>query len=526
MNITFMDIGSRLYKYKPTIRINSNNIVEDYVIMQENMNEYKPNCVYVAKPGDIPKSLNITSPLNILLITNASILPALTDNELINLIIINDYTETAMILNELYAIFHSEKRLLMASSKLLAALSQGCKLQELLDLGSELLSNPILLVDMSTSLLAYSGINESFDEPAWKSHIDNGYITQEYYKLYEKEAKLAYMNADKDAPILINSKLWKYRIILHKATYQKSILGFIEVLEYNRGFQSSDVEIIKLIGDAIGIVIQSSSYYSNFPKSTFDASYLNLLKNKKVNNEQIVELTKHLSIEPNDYLFLLCIDLKNVIEANSKILYLKNKSERMIPRNHAIIHNGLIILLLLRKEPHLIQPELEHISDFLPQNNLTAGISRSFQNLDQLYLQYGNALMSIEIGQQLNPNENLFVYDKYMPYHLLSHSAENADLSDMCTPELIDLIKHDKIKKTELTLSLYYFIINNLNIQKTSDILHVHYNTLKYRLQRIEELYHLDFNNEHIQLNLRLSFLILEFIHKMDFVSYMNTVIK
>jgi DNA-binding PucR family transcriptional regulator len=125
----------------------------------------------------------------------------------------------------------------------------------------------------------------------------------------------------------------------------------------------------------------------------------------------------------------------------------------------------------------------------------------------------------------MDMNKLLYIYDDYMPYHLLSLTSETANLLEVCTPELLELIEYDKTKKTEYTMSLYYFIINNLNMQRTSDILHIHYNTLKYRLQRIEEFHSLDLSSELIQLNLRLSFLILEHVNKMDFISYMSSVL-
>jgi hypothetical protein len=524
MEISFSELKNKLEKYNPKLRIYSDMIVQDYLIMQKYMIEFQSNCIYVAKPDDVPEELSIESHLNVILITQDNIVPPILNDVRVNLIIIEGKHDTAEILNDLYTILHSEKKLLLASSKLLSSLSQGCKVQEVLDLGSELIGNPILLVDMSTSLLAYSGISDSIDEPAWNSHIKNGYITQEYYKLYEKEARLAYTNSDKNSPILLESKIWKHRIILHKAIYQHSILGFIEVLEYNKSFHRTDFEVIKLIGNAIGIVLQRSSYNSNFPESTIDASYINLLMGKPANREQLSDLTKYLSIESTDHMFVLCIDLKSLVDANSKILYLKNKFERIVPRNYTVMYNEQIILLLVRKDSHLLQPELEQIQHLLAENNLIAGISRGFQNLNKLNSEYRKAEAIIEIGRNMDMNKLLYIYDDYMPYHLLSLTSETANLLEVCTPELLELIEYDKTKKTEYTMSLYYFIINNLNMQRTSDILHIHYNTLKYRLQRIEEFHSLDLSSELIQLNLRLSFLILEHVNKMDF-SYMSSVL-
>ena len=39
------------------------------------------------------------------------------------------------------------------------------------------------------------------------------------------------------------------------------------------------------------------------------------------------------------------------------------------------------------------------------------------------------------------------------------------------------------------------FVDNNGNIKKTADELHVHYNTLKYRLSKIRDEYCIDFED-------------------------------
>ena len=49
-------------------------------------------------------------------------------------------------------------------------------------------------------------------------------------------------------------------------------------------------------------------------------------------------------------------------------------------------------------------------------------------------------------------------------------------------------------------------------MQKTSTDLHVHYNTLKYRLQKIKDLYSFDIFDNNFIINLKLSFLALDFL--------------
>ena len=51
-----------------------------------------------------------------------------------------------------------------------------------------------------------------------------------------------------------------------------------------------------------------------------------------------------------------------------------------------------------------------------------------------------------------------------------------------------------------------------VNIKKTADELHVHYNTLKYRLSKIRDEYCIDFEDLNYIIKLKLSYIALDFI--------------
>ncbi|NLD15972.1 MAG: PucR family transcriptional regulator [Tissierellia bacterium] len=61
---------------------------------------------------------------------------------------------------------------------------------------------------------------------------------------------------------------------------------------------------------------------------------------------------------------------------------------------------------------------------------------------------------------------------------------------------IINSIKsYDEEHGTELLKTLSTYVANDLKRQKTAEIMHIHIETLRYRLNKVEELTNLDLNN-------------------------------
>ena len=84
---------------------------------------------------------------------------------------------------------------------------------------------------------------------------------------------------------------------------------------------------------------------------------------------------------------------------------------------------------------------------------------------------------------------------------------ENTDnIIDLNFKEFINSASEEYLDMMKL------FVDNNGNIKKTADELHVHYNTLKYRLSKIRDEYCIDFEDLNYIIKLKLSYIALDFI--------------
>jgi purine catabolism regulator len=78
------------------------------------------------------------------------------------------------------------------------------------------------------------------------------------------------------------------------------------------------------------------------------------------------------------------------------------------------------------------------------------------------------------------------------------------------------LLKYDREKNASLTNTLYIYLKHFFNLQKSSSALFVHPNTIKYRLQKINELLKVDFQNPSQYSMLMLAYSIYHYKQKED----------
>ena len=127
-------------------------------------------------------------------------------------------------------------------------------------------------------------------------------------------------------------------------------------------------------------------------------------------------------------------------------------------------------------------------------------------HLTQLTTSYQQALTALNIGKRFHLEQSVFFYDELgidrLVYHLPDH---------VCNDFLNEVWKNNVPDKldSELVTLINCFLQNNLNIAETARQLHMHRNTLIYRIEKIESSTDLDIRNFEDAMTLKLALMIL-----------------
>lgn len=147
----------------------------------------------------------------------------------------------------------------------------------------------------------------------------------------------------------------------------------------------------------------------------------------------------------------------------------------------------------------------ESYNSLHPTDKMIIGISRFYTDLLKLHLALVEAEKSLKIGLAVWPKGTIFHYDDMGFYRLIVNQTDSEELKAFYRDTLEPLVAYDSNNQTSLVPTLETFLKNNGNITSTAQSLFVHYNTVKYRLEQIEELLGISLKDAEVRFNLQVA---------------------
>ncbi|KGQ33065.1 CdaR family transcriptional regulator [Gallibacterium anatis] len=165
-------------------------------------------------------------------------------------------------------------------------------------------------------------------------------------------------------------------------------------------------------------------------------------------------------------------------------------------QNEQDLHFALLsfeTVVVLSANPQL--KNRQYLSKLLPPNSsvhrykFAVGAMRS-DDVD-LSFSYKTAVRTLAYGQRFFPKRNVYFFEEYKLPVLLDELLQSWQVSELLKP-LQKLYQKDHSHQLQKTLQQYFF--SNCDPARTATELFIHINTLRYRLNRIEQITGLSFN--------------------------------
>ncbi len=122
------------------------------------------------------------------------------------------------------------------------------------------------------------------------------------------------------------------------------------------------------------------------------------------------------------------------------------------------------------------------------RRTFSTGVSRVVTSMSGLPAAYDEALKAVAVGRQVHGDSALTHVDGLGIYRLLALVPDSADLRRFVTDALGPLATDDVAEHADLRRTLEVLIDTNLNVAETSRVLFFHYNTLRYRIAKLERM--------------------------------------
>ncbi|MEW9082827.1 PucR family transcriptional regulator [Caldanaerobacter subterraneus] len=184
------------------------------------------------------------------------------------------------------------------------------------------------------------------------------------------------------------------------------------------------------------------------------------------------------------------LNLKGIISTRlNGIQILIQFEDKEIIKNKLDDFNNRIISTLETKFPHM---------------DIRIGVGRVYEGLEKANKSFSDAVRAIRTGKKLT-NKKIITFDELGIFKILAQDTLANELEDFYKATLKKLEDYDNKKSTELLKTLEAYFMFNGNLSKISEHLYTHYNTVLYRINRIEEITGMRLDNPNDRLNLEIA---------------------
>jgi hypothetical protein len=140
------------------------------------------------------------------------------------------------------------------------------------------------------------------------------------------------------------------------------------------------------------------------------------------------------------------------------------------------------------------------------QLSVSMGIGSVFSNAALMAKSIGEAYKTYNLIKKCGKSDEVRIYEDIGVYQLFYELGDNAELLNIYHDVLGILIEYDRENRSFLLKTLETYLDCGCNIGLTSHDMDVHRNTVKYRIQRIQEIMKLDFSDAERCFQLRFAY--------------------
>lgn len=401
-------------------------------------------------------------------------------------------------------------RIANAHRRLSQCLLDRADTNTILKTGAELLGNPLFLSDTSTRVLNWSDFEQmkTVNDELIQCIIKHNFVTSELFEKYNYKALLPSIEQKEQAFYQKSDYEIKMDRLIVKIVINHRYFGWIVVIPQNQYFADGDCEILDILANVLSLELERNK--SGFTLSYRENLLLELISDRITSLDEFRMRAEGFGWNPGKDFYTMAIGFHDAPLPDNQqrsIIAYKNHLGMIYPNYKAICIGNILYLLL---ETDKLESVVSNLENFFQTYHLAAGCSHHFSNILDFGSYVEQAAEILQIGIKMRPWQNIYRYQEYSLPYLVSVLKKCSDPQLFCLPEIQELRDYDKKHDTCYMETLRAYL-EFRNILTTAEHLHIHRNTINYRLQKIREITHLSLNEGEDLYKIWLTCLILDF---------------
>jgi len=381
-------------------------------------------------------------------------------------------------------------------------------LESLIDKTFALLKNPIILMDHTHSVITYRA-NEPVDNNIWRTivslkHHDFENTNDVFYRALNELIQTkhpVYAPMDKDTCVMCSIICADY------------FWGFLVLTDSYEEVTEDDLKLLRVVADIIAVknekyeMLGTSNelYYSQIIKDLLVANICSekALKTRLISRKWVMKKYK-------------CVLLTSVFDEEPN--YIKYIIRRIVSISKDIkaIHFEGNLVILVEYDDKLKCNLLDSIKEVATQLKLIIGISDEFEDMLTIAQYYEQAQKILHLRELMDAQSLINYYSNYKFVDFLKICCEKLEYTEYIHHTVSDIQQYDDEHNTQYGETLYYYLLNGKSLTKTCQQMHLHKNTVNYRINQIRELFHPYLDNAEEALHIFLSFSLINMSAKLS----------
>lgn len=393
---------------------------------------------------------------------------------------------------------------------------KGGSLLEIAQLTTQLINNPVIILDSQFNLLSYA---ESSKNP---------FPLNQHVKLVEREKVFPKgfndtLPTDTERFTLSTKRHFQNQncdvvVRIIPITYSQTLYGYLLVWETVRKLEAIDYIALESAAQSCAIERVKMRQLMEAQMKHRTDFFDDLLAGRILSINAVRNAAANHGLNPNSHYVIVAIDayrlpIKSIHEVVDLI-----EDQAMLMKDKVVVFNRdhEVIVFIEVSTSHLSYDIPLSIKDFIdtlnkrfiksfPETKLAIGVSNICNEFLKLGKSYDIAQDIVRISKRFNNEPSVYYFQDVAAYHLIDAFEDETHLQTFYQVTLGALEQFDQANNAELIDTLEAYFEANMNISQAAKNLYIHRNTFIYRLEKIQQILKQDFKSTENIFNIQLA---------------------
>ncbi|MGI6220484.1 MAG: PucR family transcriptional regulator [Coriobacteriales bacterium] len=470
--------------------------LSSFQVLDGSRDSYDGSLVYLAVDAASAPLGEMPAGSNIIVVDGP--LPEEARRDDLNIIVLEGLSPFAVV-NAVTGVF---QKYIQLDERLTRAFAEGESLQVVLDIITEIIQVPVCMLDLNNCVLAQSTVLEPEGDALWDAMVDGyGY---RYYSIIEKSIPRVNEMDERGEDLwdgINNVSGRRLRVyLLRRGGKGLACFGMHSAEPTGKPYERFHIQLAEF---AIERIVSHLGMFKEVKlgRGKLSEQFLtDLLDGESFDEASIAVSMNDLGIANVSRYYLGLVLFKQAIQVTDYDFALMDYIEAILPECRCAMYQRRLVFFCPAEREGGADSVLQRIEDVLPgylaRHDCFCLLSSPFDSMAAAAGVYRRLVSVIPyLRADVDDQSRVHHYFEYSSEHALSIFAREVPLREACHPALVDLVAYDRENNTEYYDTLIAYLRHGCDVSATASELHVHRNSLYYRIDKLKKLLGVDYES-------------------------------